>query len=64
MTDQQSIVKSLCRACLTALTLLGDEFRAEALVADAVGSLDASGVTERNVRNAVVERLVRMQLPH
>jgi hypothetical protein len=62
MTAEPSIAESLNRSYLTALTLLGEESAAEALVAEAIGSLHPCAVTGRNIRNAVVARLVRLNL--
>jgi hypothetical protein len=53
---------SFSRSFLTALTLLGDAARAEALVVDAVETLDPNGVTGNSVRDAVIGRLVQAQI--
>jgi hypothetical protein len=64
MTVPQGIALTLCRSYRTALALLGDEAAAEALVAEAICSLDPNSVTDRNLRNAVVARLVQLKLAH
>jgi len=53
---------SLSRSFLTALDLLGDAARAEALVVDVVETLDPHDVTGNSVRDAVIRRLVQVQI--
>jgi len=53
---------SLSRSYFTALTLLGDATEAEALVIEAVQSLDPEDVTSKTIRDAVIVRLVQAQL--
>jgi hypothetical protein len=58
----RDVEASLSRSYLTALTLLRDATEAEALVIEAVQSLDTGDVSSNAIRDAVVERLVRSQL--
>ena len=58
----RNLVTSLSRSYLTALTLLGDATEAEALVIEAVQSLDPGDVTSDTIRDAVIVRLVQAQL--
>ena len=58
----RNLAASLSRSYFTALTLLGDATKAEALVIEAVQSLDAGDVTSDTIRDAVIVRLVQAQL--
>ena len=58
----RNLATSLSRSYLTALTLLGDATEAEALVIEAVQSLDPGDVTSDAIRDAVIVRLVQAQL--
>jgi hypothetical protein len=61
-TIERDLGGSLSRAYRTALSLLGDEARAEALVIEAIGSLESEDLTSDALRNAVVKRLVHEQM--
>ena len=65
-TDLQTIdldlQMSLSRSFLTALTLLGDAKKSEALVMEAIESLEPQNVTSRSVRDAVLRLLVEEQV--
>jgi hypothetical protein len=58
----RNLATSLSRSYLTALTLLGDATEAEALVIEAVQSLDPGDVTSDAIRDAVIVRLVQAQV--
>ena len=58
----RNLAASLSRSYFTALTLLGDATEAEALVIEAVQSLDSGDVTSDTIRDAVIVRLVQAQL--
>src|ERR1700731_2279661 len=58
----RNLATSLSRSYFTALTLLGDATEAEALVIEAVQSLDPGDVTSDTIRDAVIVRLVQAQL--
>ena len=58
----RNLATSLSRSYFTALTLLGDATEAEALVIEAVQSLDSGDVTSDTIRDAVIVRLVQAQL--
>jgi hypothetical protein len=55
-----SLAEAVARSFCTARTLLGDPAQAEALVTEALGALHR--VTEKDLRNLVVQRLVQLQL--
>ena len=61
-TVDRDLAESLSRSFCTALILLADATRAEALVMQAIQSLDPGVVTSDAVRAAVVVRLVRAQM--
>jgi len=56
------LVASVARSYYTALELISDAQRAEALVVEAIESLDPENVTGDTLRDAVVEVLVRAQM--
>jgi hypothetical protein len=56
------LVASVARSYYTALKLIGDAQRAEALVMEAIESLNPENVTGEALRYAVVEVLVRAQM--
>ena len=56
------LASSLSRSYNTALNLIGDKKRAEALVMEAIESLDPKNVTGETLRDAVVDVLVRAQM--
>ena len=56
------LVASVARSYYTALELISDAQRAEALVVEAIESLDPETVTGETLRDAVVEVLVRAQM--
>jgi hypothetical protein len=58
----RNLAASLSRSYFTALALLGDATEAEALVIEAVQSLDSGDVTSDTIRDAVIVRLVQAQL--
>ena len=58
----RNLATALSRSYFTALTLLGDATEAEALVIEAVQSLDPGDVTSDTIRDAVIVRLVQAQL--
>ena len=58
----RNLATSLSRSYLTALAVLGDATEAEALVIEAVQSLDPGDVTSDTIRDAVIVRLVQAQL--
>ena len=58
----RNLATSLSRSYFTALTLLGDATEAEALVIEAVQSLDPGDVTSDTIRDVVIVRLVQAQL--
>ena len=56
------LVASVARSYYTALELIGDALRAEALVIEAIESLNPENVTGEALRSAVVKVLVRAQM--
>jgi hypothetical protein len=58
----RNLATSLSRSYLTALAVLGDATEAEALVIEAVQSLDPGDVTSDTIRDAVIVRLVQAQV--
>ncbi len=56
------LATSVARSYCTALELISDAQRAEALVVEAIESLDPENVTGETLRDAVVEVLVRAQM--
>ena len=56
------LAASASRSYYTALTVIGDRERAEALVVEAIESLDPENVTGDTLRDAVVDVLVTAQL--
>ena len=58
----QCLAASLSRSYYTALRVIGDTERAEALVMEAIESLDPENVTGETLRDAVVDVLVRAQM--
>jgi hypothetical protein len=56
------LAASVSRSYCTARTLMGDTEKAEALILDAIKSLDPENVTGKTLRDAVVEVLVRAQM--
>ena len=61
-SQSDPLTVSLSRSFLTALAVLGDAARAEALVVDAVESLGPDDVTGKSIRDAVIRRLVQAQI--
>jgi hypothetical protein len=55
------LAASLSRSYYTALNVIGDKVSAEALVMEAIESLDPENVTGETLRDAVVDVLVRVQ---
>ena len=62
MTAHHELAGSLAKSYLTAMNVLGDSRQAEAVVMEAVQSLSGLDVTGKALRNAVIERLVQVQL--
>jgi hypothetical protein len=58
----QHLAVSLSRSYHTALNVIGDKLSAEALVMEAIESLDPENVTGETLRDAVVDVLVRAQM--
>jgi len=58
----QHLAVSLSRSYYTALRVIHDRERAEALVMEAIESLDPENVTGETLRDAVVDVLVRAQM--
>jgi hypothetical protein len=56
------LAASLSRSSYTALNVIGDKASAEALVMEAIESLDPENVTGDTLRDAVVDVLVRVQM--
>ena len=56
------LAASLSRSYYTALRVIHDRERAEALVMEAIESLDPENVTGETLRDAVVDVLVRAQM--
>jgi hypothetical protein len=56
------LAASVSRSYCTALALMGDTEKTEALILDAIKSLDPENVTGKTLRDAVVEVLVRAQM--
>src|SRR6202051_611876 len=56
------LAASVSRSYYTALKLIGDTERAEALVVEGIESLDPENVTGETLRYAVVDVLVRAQM--
>ena len=56
------LAASVSRSYYTALNVIGDMERAEALVMEAIESLDPENVTGETLRDAVVDVLVRAQM--
>ena len=56
------LAASASRSYYTALTMIGDKERAEALVVEAIESLDPENVTGDTLRDAVVDVLVTARL--
>jgi hypothetical protein len=56
------LAASASRSYYTALTVIGDKERAEALVVEAIESLDPENVTGDTLRDAVVDVLVTARL--
>ena len=54
------LAASLSRSYYTALNVIGDKVSAEALVMEAIESLDPENVTGETLRDAVVDVLVRV----
>ena len=61
-TIDPCLAASLSRSYYTALNLIGDTERAEALVMEAIEGLDPENVTGETLRDAVVDVLVRAQM--
>ena len=61
-SQSDPLTVSLSRSFLTALAVLGDAARAEALVVEAIESLDPDDVTGKSIRDAVIRRLVQAQI--
>jgi hypothetical protein len=59
---EQDLTSTLSKSFLTALTLLGDETKAETLVVRAIQSLSSGGVTSGAIRAAVIDRLVQIRI--
>ena len=58
----QHLAASLSRSYYTALRVIHDRKRAEALVMEVIESLDPENVTGETLRDAVVDVLVRAQM--
>jgi hypothetical protein len=58
----RDLAASLSRSYFAGQTVLGDSAKTEALVIEAVQSLDPEDVTSNAIRDAVVERLVQPQI--
>jgi hypothetical protein len=58
----EELQESLCRAYGTALAVLANAAQAEALVLQAVNSIDAAHITSKDIRQVVVQRLVQTQV--
>jgi hypothetical protein len=56
------LAASVSRSYYTALNVMGNIQRAEALVMEAIESLDPENVTGETLRDAVVDLLVRAQM--
>ena len=56
------LAASLSRSYYTALNVIGDKVSAEALVMEAIESLDPENVTGETLRDAVVDVLVKAQM--
>jgi len=56
------LAASLSRSYYTALRVIHDRERAEALVMEAIESLDPENVTGETLRDAIVDVLVRAQM--
>ena len=56
------LAASVSQSYYTALNVIGDMERAEALVMEAIESLDPENVTGETLRGAVVDVLVRAQM--
>ena len=56
------LAASLSRSYYAALNVIGDKVSAEALVMEAIESLDPENVTSETLRDAVVDVLVRVQM--
>jgi hypothetical protein len=59
---REHLVESLCRSYLTALRVLGDADQAEALVRQAIETLDPGDVKSNSLRNATIRLLVQKQI--
>jgi hypothetical protein len=56
------LAASLSRSYYTALNVIGDKVSGEALVMEAIESLDPENVTGETLRDAVVDVLARVQM--